>query len=433
MANYLPVLLVSVTAGMPDDAALQPLPRGQVDYLSHKWVEEDVWRSWRNMTKQKNEIANGMRLENASWRTWMKQRNNLKTVSPETLNWYAFLVSFLSLRISTVTHAIRLKDSDVTWLYGPLHTALDWETTKPKPQLQPSSPRLQERRTPGEKANSLSSPSSSVALDRMREQQPGPPLRSSSHEGPSQSVSSTMKPILKHRSIAEMLTGALPPAPSWFEPGAGSMDDSDDDDDGEGSAREPHEKGQRGKGRPPLYHTLSDTNVIPRFGRSGSQKDQKGSPPRIADATSSRESDAAPHVHALNEHQRSGASNNLLEMAHYATNNVGSYSQADSGYSSPYKRSSMTELPLNDASSWDPGVRFEEAGGAANDDVDHAIPPSIMQQPQKKHISFNAIVEQCISIEGGSVPVTPSQAGQLWGAYDEEYVPRRADSVCALH
>lgn len=91
MAYYLPALLISVTAGMPDDAALQPMPRGQVDYLSHDWAEEDVWRSWRNMTKQKNEIANGVRLENASWRTWMKQRNNLQTVSPETLNWYVFI------------------------------------------------------------------------------------------------------------------------------------------------------------------------------------------------------------------------------------------------------------------------------------------------------------------------------------------------------
>ena len=36
---------------------------------------------------QKNEIANGMRLENASWRTWWKQRNKLRTISPETLNW----------------------------------------------------------------------------------------------------------------------------------------------------------------------------------------------------------------------------------------------------------------------------------------------------------------------------------------------------------
>lgn len=88
MANYLPVLLISVsTNAVPDDSSLSTLPRAQVDYLSHDWQEEDVWRSWRNMTRQKNEITNGMRLENASWRTWWKQRNKLKTVSPETLNW----------------------------------------------------------------------------------------------------------------------------------------------------------------------------------------------------------------------------------------------------------------------------------------------------------------------------------------------------------
>lgn len=43
------------------------------------------------------------RLENASWRTWAKTKNHLATVSPETLNW--------------------LKESDVTWLYGPLKPA----------------------------------------------------------------------------------------------------------------------------------------------------------------------------------------------------------------------------------------------------------------------------------------------------------------------
>ena len=59
---YLPVLLVSVsTNAVPDDSALVTLPRGQVDYLSHDWQEEDVWRSWRNMTRQKNAIANGAR------------------------------------------------------------------------------------------------------------------------------------------------------------------------------------------------------------------------------------------------------------------------------------------------------------------------------------------------------------------------------------
>lgn len=39
------------------------------------------------MTRHKHEIANGVRLENASWRTWQKQRNKLRTISPETLNW----------------------------------------------------------------------------------------------------------------------------------------------------------------------------------------------------------------------------------------------------------------------------------------------------------------------------------------------------------
>jgi hypothetical protein len=86
MATYLPVLLGSVN-NIPDDSTLSDLPRGQVDYLSHEWREEDVWRSWRNMTRLKNEIANGVRLENASWRTWWKQRNGLGTVTPETLNW----------------------------------------------------------------------------------------------------------------------------------------------------------------------------------------------------------------------------------------------------------------------------------------------------------------------------------------------------------
>ena len=89
MASYLPLLLSSVSSQhiVNDDTTRQTQARGQVDYLSHEWNEEDVARSWRNMTRQKNEIANGPRLENASWRTWWKQRNKLKTISPETLNW----------------------------------------------------------------------------------------------------------------------------------------------------------------------------------------------------------------------------------------------------------------------------------------------------------------------------------------------------------
>ncbi|KAI9282906.1 hypothetical protein BC943DRAFT_295666 [Umbelopsis sp. AD052] len=85
-----------------------------VDYLSYKFDEMDLAASWRVMTKQKKSVVNGIRLENASWRTWAKQKGNLKTVSPQTLNW--------------------LKDSDVTWLYGPLHTVVKQDDKYSKPK-----------------------------------------------------------------------------------------------------------------------------------------------------------------------------------------------------------------------------------------------------------------------------------------------------------
>lgn len=88
MAQYQPSAIKPLAGGLADDGDLESTqPRICVDYLSHQWKEEDVWRSWRSMTRFKYEIANGMRLENASWRTWWKQRNKLGTISPETLNW----------------------------------------------------------------------------------------------------------------------------------------------------------------------------------------------------------------------------------------------------------------------------------------------------------------------------------------------------------
>ncbi|KIX01652.1 uncharacterized protein Z518_09378 [Rhinocladiella mackenziei CBS 650.93] len=86
-----------------DDHAIEPEPTRHVDYLSHEWIEEDIWLSWSYVVHRRGGLTNGTRLENASWRSWMKAKNRLKTVSPETLNW--------------------LKDCDVTWLYGPLQTS----------------------------------------------------------------------------------------------------------------------------------------------------------------------------------------------------------------------------------------------------------------------------------------------------------------------
>ncbi|CAK7269416.1 protein phosphatase regulator [Sporothrix epigloea] len=85
-----------------DDTAVRAIPSRHVDYLSHNWKEEDIWESWKYIVSRRGDYSNSARLENASWRTWVKSKNKLKTVSPETLNW--------------------LKDCDVTWLYGPLQT-----------------------------------------------------------------------------------------------------------------------------------------------------------------------------------------------------------------------------------------------------------------------------------------------------------------------
>lgn len=70
-----------------DDTAVRIQPSRHVDYLSHNWKEEDIWSSWKHIVSKRGAYNNSARLENASWRTWTKAKNKLKTVSPETLNW----------------------------------------------------------------------------------------------------------------------------------------------------------------------------------------------------------------------------------------------------------------------------------------------------------------------------------------------------------
>jgi hypothetical protein len=71
-----------------DDTAARPVPSLQVDYLSHEWREEDIWSSWRHVVSQRKTYGEVSRLENASWRTWAKHKNNLRTIAPQKLNWY---------------------------------------------------------------------------------------------------------------------------------------------------------------------------------------------------------------------------------------------------------------------------------------------------------------------------------------------------------
>ncbi|KAF7308940.1 DUF1752 domain-containing protein [Mycena kentingensis (nom. inval.)] len=273
MAPYLPVLLVSVSAAaVPDDSALEPLPRGQVDYLSHDWEEEDVWRSWRSMTRQKNEIANGMRLENASWRTWWKQRNKLKTISPETLNW--------------------LKDSDVTWLYGPLHTALDW-SPPPKPKPDPT------------EVGKESSTEDKLDLAQVKQ-----------------------KSILKHRSISELLQSDLMTSPLFSPTGSDEEDGPDD------TAARPV--------RPLLVQTKSAPHIHPPTHPSL----RKPSPPRVLPP--SMAADAPPSAPA----RRHITFNTFVEQC-IAIDSPRRYPLSQPSFSSPTSFSAEdATVRLNGSRSW---------------------------------------------------------------------------------
>jgi hypothetical protein len=78
-----------------DDIAICPGPLRHVDYLSHDWREEDIWATWKRLASKRRAHNMTQRLENASWRAWSKVRLNVKTVDPETFNWYSLHMSLL--------------------------------------------------------------------------------------------------------------------------------------------------------------------------------------------------------------------------------------------------------------------------------------------------------------------------------------------------
>ena len=137
------------TGTIQDDQAVEVEPSRHVDYLSHEWKEEDIWKSWSYVSHRRQTITNSTRLENASWRSWTKAKNHLRTISPETLNW--------------------LKDCDVTWLYGPLQTP---DSTPHSANTSPPPSRLSHSSSFVSKKPILKKKSASAAiLERSRSQQ----------------------------------------------------------------------------------------------------------------------------------------------------------------------------------------------------------------------------------------------------------------------
>ena len=134
-----------------------------------------------------------------------------------------------------------MKDSDVTWLYGPLHTASDWAP----PPRQVSSDNQPEPATHQE--------------PRQHRSHSPHPTRSNSPW--------PIKPILKHRSISELLSISFPNTPNSEPlelPHDGYFSDHSGGPPNTVARISSHELNGRSPKRPRLMHTRSDTNILRR-------------------------------------------------------------------------------------------------------------------------------------------------------------------------
>lgn len=152
-----------------------------------------------------------------------------------------------------MTHSShRLKDSDVTWLYGPLHTAVEW-TPPPKPKADPTS---------------VDDKNPASAQDRL---------------DLSIGLRGAKKPILKHRSICEFLTSDLPAGSPLLSSLANDGDRNVEEANDEMWVQDKDQDDTElleltsDRDRPPLLHTKSDTHIT----RWPSRAFRRDSPPRI--------------------------------------------------------------------------------------------------------------------------------------------------------
>lgn len=187
-----------------DDSVIQYEPSRHVDYLSHNWKESDISSSWRYIVLRRKDMANSARLENASWRTWTKAKYNLKTVSPESVNW--------------------LKDYDVTWLYGPLydepHHSYSVETEGTKPTSNDhialststtTSTSVSGTVTPTKAStNNLAQPRNKHTDNSRQEDSQSNKNNNQNNNNENIAAAAPCKPILKKRSATQVILSRLP-------------------------------------------------------------------------------------------------------------------------------------------------------------------------------------------------------------------------------
>ncbi|KGO76324.1 Protein of unknown function DUF1752, fungi [Penicillium italicum] len=82
-----------------DDLYIEIEPTQNADYLSTAWKWEDIRATKSYIQQRRATLPNFRRLENALWRAWMQQSQNIPCVSSTLLHWD--------------------KETDTTWLFGP--------------------------------------------------------------------------------------------------------------------------------------------------------------------------------------------------------------------------------------------------------------------------------------------------------------------------
>ena len=107
-----------------------------VDYLAHDWKTDDLWASYKHLHSHRECIRASARLENALWRVWWRETESLKRIDPEVIHWFV-LHPNTSLEKESNSVA-RLKETDLTWLYGPFQPSVPPKTSSLQPQASSS-------------------------------------------------------------------------------------------------------------------------------------------------------------------------------------------------------------------------------------------------------------------------------------------------------
>ncbi|PWY78373.1 hypothetical protein BO70DRAFT_363252 [Aspergillus heteromorphus CBS 117.55] len=113
-----------------DDLMLDEEAKVNVDYLAHSWTHEEMWATRKHIRKIKHGNIVRSRFENALWRAWPASSPRPRRLPAEFLAWD--------------------KDSDITWLYGPLKSdkspnTADKTSNSIKPRQEPKKSSLKRK------------------------------------------------------------------------------------------------------------------------------------------------------------------------------------------------------------------------------------------------------------------------------------------------